>query len=665
MIAFLKQIIKPPIYETRQAQRQATQLHYLFLIGFFITLFFAPLVYFTTDDLNGPISSVAMCVVVVILFWVLRRGHLQFVSYGIVLSSYTAIMISLVFNGGIRDEATMTLVMILTLSGVFLGGRATLWLGIITAVLITTLFLLELSGLYIEPDNPLPLETDDLIITLITVGVTTTFLQLLIYQISTSEAEAVAAKERAEQANQAKSDFLSNMSHELRTPLNGILGYAQILERKKVFEPEQTHRAVDVIQVSGNHLLTLINDMLDLAKIEAGKMELQETAVSLPTFLQNIIFIIEVRAQEKNLAFRFETTNPLPETILVDELRLRQVLLNLLSNAVKYTDKGSIRLSITTQIHEADPERAKLLFEVRDSGKGIAAAEQKQIFQPFEQADKAKNRAIGTGLGLAISRQLIQAMGSDIKLVSHIGEGSRFWFKLNVPIVESASSQPPLAEPQTIRGYAGPQKTILIVDDVAHNRAVLRDLLQSLGFATLEAEDGQAGVELTRTKHPNLILMDLVMPVLSGFEAVAKIRADRQLDDVVIVAVSADVANQSHERSLALGCQAFLPKPVDTGKLLALLEQQLQLTWEFTEPAATPVLPLALPPASELETLFQLAQMGDLTAVSHHAQQLANQDGQFKRFATKISEFTNDFDEERLLTFLQSSLDGLPTQETE
>ncbi|MEO8122227.1 MAG: ATP-binding protein, partial [Rhodoferax sp.] len=230
--------------------------------------------------------------------------------------------------------------------------------------------------------------------------------------------------------NQAKSVFLANMSHELRTPLNGILGYAQILLRDKTLS-ERDISGLTVIQKSGEHLLTLINDILDFAKIEAGKLELYLTDIDLPKFLHAIAEMIEVKAVQKDLEFSCDMAPDLPNWVRADEKRLRQVLLNLLSNAVKFTDHGSVRLWVSMSA------AGRIRFEVQDTGVGIGADQLETIFQPFEQAGDMQRRLGGTGLGLAISRQFLKLMGSEVRVESRVGEGSTFWFELDLPVIES------------------------------------------------------------------------------------------------------------------------------------------------------------------------------------------------------------------------------------
>ena len=383
-----------------------------------------------------------------------------------------------------------------------------------------------------------------------------------------------AARDAAEAARAAQATFLANMSHELRTPLNAVLGYAQLLLQDPSMQESQL-RGVDIIRRSGEHLLALINDLLDLAKHDAGKLELCLGEVQLADCLRVTCDIIRVKAEEARLAFVVDIAPDVPHTVIADETRLRQVLLNLLSNAVKFTERGEVGLRVS--VLQAGAQRVTLRFEVHDTGPGLPEDQLERIFRPFEQAGDARRRTVGSGLGLAISRQLVRLMGGDIHVASKPGRGAQFSFDLELPVVRLLLGSPPAPAPVT--GYEGPRKRILIVDDMPANRLVLWDMLRPLGFELEEAADGQQALAHARAWRPDLVLMDLEMPVMDGTQAMRLMRGCAALRGVRIIAVSATVNEDAVRVGPGLDADAFLAKPLDRERLLRELADQLGLAW--------------------------------------------------------------------------------------
>ncbi len=467
-------------------------------------------------------------------------------------------------------------------------------------------------------------------------------------------AEAQRAKVAAEAANQAKSAFLASMSHELRTPLNGILGYAQILRRDKTLGEQQV-AGVNVIQQSGEHLLTLINDVLDFAKIEAGKLELSCTDVPLAKFIGVIAEIISVSAARKGLGFVCDLTPGLPSAIRADERRLRQVLLNLLANAVKFTDSGQVRLRVSFSLPNI------LRFEVRDTGIGIDEDQLEAIFQSFEQLGEAQHRLGGTGLGLAISRQFMRLMDSDIHVESRLGEGSTFWFELTAPVSELSLATSPME--RAVIGYEGPRKRVLVVDDVAQNRAVIVDMLEWLGFKMVEAASGPEGLEKAQAERPDVILMDYVMPAMEGPEATRRLRQLPGLEGTPIIAVSASTSERDEEKSLTAGANAFLPKPINYDDLLTQIAALAKLNWiyELQTPAPSPAGeangPLVAPPQDEMTVLHRLALLGNMRAIVERAAHLAALGERYRPFADRLDQLAKGYQSKAILSLVERCLE--------
>jgi signal transduction histidine kinase/DNA-binding NarL/FixJ family response regulator len=400
------------------------------------------------------------------------------------------------------------------------------------------------------------------------------------------------AKLSADAANHAKSEFLANMSHELRTPLNGILGYAQILQQSKIL-PDKEQKGIEIIHQCATHLLTLINDILDLSKIEARKLDLQPQDVHLPALLQGVVEICQIKAEQKHLLFRYQPDADLPLGVTVDEKRLRQILINLLGNAIKFTQQGgvSFKIQVLDRMEEEKEEPIatrsfgsyRLRFQVADTGVGMSAAQLEKIFLPFEQVGDHTKQTEGTGLGLSISQKIVTLMGSTLEVQSEPGKGSRFWFDVTVAEAKDWAIVHRAPRQGTVIGFKDSPRKILVIDDRWENRSVLVNFLEPLGFELAEASDGQAGLEQVKIFQPDLIITDLMMPVMDGFEFLHHLQQLPSFADIPVLVSSASVFASDQQRSLEAGGTAFLAKPVQVAELLDLLKTHLKLTWIYEQ----------------------------------------------------------------------------------
>jgi signal transduction histidine kinase/CheY-like chemotaxis protein len=413
---------------------------------------------------------------------------------------------------------------------------------------------------------------------------------------------AEKAQRAAEAASRAKSIFLTNMSHELRTPLNAILGFSELMARDSNLTRKQQENLATIGR-SGEHLLTLINDVLELSKIEAGRVELQPEAFDLHHMLLNLEEMFRLRAEQKGLALVFERSPSVPQYVRVDRGKLRQALINLLGNAVKFTHEGSIVLRVA-QIGESANRRisksanqqiselqtCRLAFEVEDTGVGIAPDELDKAFDAFVQTSSGRQSKRGTGLGLPISHQYVQMMGGNMSVRSEPAEGSCFQFDVPVEVVDAAElemAQPTHRaiglEPGQQAADGGPYR-LLVVEDVEADRTLLVGLLRSLGFQVREATNGQQAIEIWEEWSPHLVFMDVRMPVLGGHEATRRIKATLQGQETVIVALTASAFEEDRAAALTAGCDDFVRKPFREADILDVLARYLSVRFVYEEP---------------------------------------------------------------------------------
>ena len=400
--------------------------------------------------------------------------------------------------------------------------------------------------------------------------------------------ELINAKDAAEAANRAKSSFLANMSHELRTPLNAILGHAQIMSRDQSLKPDMRH-SIEAVNRSSDHLMVLINNVLVMSKIEAGKTVLSAASFDIDAILNDIELMFRESIIKKELGFEVIKAPETPRSITADQGKIRQILINLFSNAIKYTREGEITLSVSVDGENAD--RPHLVFEVKDTGEGIKAENLKLIFEPFGQSGGTRSQQPGTGLGLAISHQYAQMMDGDLTVESHVGQGSIF--RLKTPVTEAKATAPEarLAPPRQIVGIVGEKREfrILVVDNEPSNRDVLIRMLSPVGFNIREAAGGQEAIALFESWSPNLILMDIRMPVMDGFEAIKTIKSAEKGRATPIIGVSASVFEEDQDKVLESGADDFLPKPIQEAELLGKIGQCLNVEFlsdDQQQPAA-------------------------------------------------------------------------------
>jgi signal transduction histidine kinase/CheY-like chemotaxis protein/purine-cytosine permease-like protein len=480
-------------------------------------------------------------------------------------------------------------------------------------------------------------------------GRQTVLLQQEIDDHRKTDAALQHAKEAAEQANRAKSRFLASMSHELRTPLNSIIGYAQILQNDATAVAPRRRDAVTTICESGEHLLSLADEILDIARIEAGQFKLRPVATEFSEFLTQIVNMFRIAADRKGIDFRLYLPDQLPRFVRMDQQRVRQILLNLIGNAIKYTARGAVSIHIR---YASDIAR----FHVTDTGPGIRVEDIDRIFHPFQRAQNTLLTDDGTGLGLTIGRLITEQMGGELSVESELGKGSMFKLRLSLPELRGTGLPSGLND---VVGYTGVKRRVLLVDDQPDQRAVIRNLLEPLGLAIAEASDAQECMRLTEELHPDAIFMDLIMPGTDGLALCRALREQRQWRRPII-AVSANVFESDRERAATAGCDGFIGKPVHLRALLEQLQLHLSLKWvyEGESPISNPEADEfpAIPPVDRLLSIREHARLGYVRGISEEIERLSAIDPLYGRYTARLRELARQFRTSEIETLIEKTL---------
>ncbi|PIQ27663.1 hypothetical protein COW36_07145 [bacterium (Candidatus Blackallbacteria) CG17_big_fil_post_rev_8_21_14_2_50_48_46] len=485
-----------------------------------------------------------------------------------------------------------------------------------------------------------------------------------ISEIKQTQRDLILARQKAEDANNAKSAFLANMSHEIRTPMNAILGFTQLLQMDSTLSKEQQQKLTVILQ-SGEHLLRLISDILEMSKIEAGHVSLELESVDIYQILSELESIFNAKAYEKKLDFSVSSSLNMPRHFKLDKQKLRQILFNLLSNAFKFTSQGQIELFL--RVKPKDPHFYELTFKVRDTGLGIPPEEQEKVFQNFEQTSSGKQVHGGTGLGLAISQRFAKLMGGEISFESQVNQGSCFSLSLMASLSETtatkAQEETVLANPVFDFGHLHSPHA-LVVDDQIHNRDILRLLLEPYGFVVLEAANGQEALDIVEEINPDVIFLDMSMPIMDGLTCLKHLRENPDTQDICIIMITANAFSSDQQTCLMEGANAFVSKPYKKETIIELLSKHLSIkttTGNTQIPIAHQITPSASISALQCATNLPKGLLKQLLAAAicsdedHFLQLTQRVESYDTDLAQQLINWLQNYYHERLITFLETA----------